>query len=129
MYKRRDKKVLPMNVPLSDGVQPGGGLNQAGSADSASGVGSHPHQGLVVPQGSRLTPERLVNMKIGGTFLSPQEKQLFITFFLSTKVLSIQRWVCSSLKSNLLLLFTPYLMCCGNNRIFVLLKQCRKRLQ
>ena len=27
MYKRKDKKFRPANVPLSDGVNPGGGVN------------------------------------------------------------------------------------------------------
>jgi hypothetical protein len=27
MYKRKDKKIRPANVPLPDGVNPGGGVN------------------------------------------------------------------------------------------------------
>ena len=69
MYKRKDKKILPANVPLPDGVNPGGGVNLESSARST---------GKVVPHGSRLTPERLTNMKIGTGFLSDAEKQLFI---------------------------------------------------
>jgi len=69
MYKRKDKKILPTNVPLPEGVNPGGGVNLESSARST---------GKVVPRGSRLTPERLTNMKIGTGFLSEAEKQLFI---------------------------------------------------
>jgi len=69
MYKRKDKKILPANVPLPDGVNPGGGVNLESSARST---------GKVVPRGSRLIPERLTNMKIGTGFLSEAEKQLFI---------------------------------------------------
>ena len=68
MHKRKDKKVLPANVPLPDGINPGGGINQ--SRDSSHGT--------TVPRGSRLTPERLAKMNIGTNFLSPQEKQIFI---------------------------------------------------
>jgi len=34
--------------------------------------------GRTVPRGSRLTPERLAKMQIGGNFLSDAEKQIFI---------------------------------------------------
>ena len=68
MYKPKGKKVHPKNVPLPDGIKPGGDVN--GLSDTA--------KGLVVERGSRLTPERLAKMKIGGGFLSDAEKQLFV---------------------------------------------------
>ena len=71
MYKRKDRKVLPANVPLPDGVNP----NSAPSPSPASTLAT---TGKKVPRGSRLTPERLATMKIGNGFLSPAEKQLFI---------------------------------------------------
>jgi hypothetical protein len=68
MYKRKDKKVLPANVPLPDGINPGGGINHTRDL---------PYD-TTVPRGSRLTPERLATMNIGTNFLSPAEKQIFI---------------------------------------------------
>ena len=89
LYKRKGRKVLPANVPLPNGINPGGGVN--GSNDSAklldqlprppetsSVLPDLPKHGKTVPRGSRLTPERLANMKIGVGFLSGPEKQLFI---------------------------------------------------
>ena len=66
MYKRKDKKVNPVNTPLSNGINPGGGVQ------------STAHAGKRVPRGSRLTPERLAKMRIGHGFLSENEKQLFV---------------------------------------------------
>lgn len=42
MYKREYKKIHPANIPLTDGVDPGGGVNSngnlgAGSSSSAAG--------------------------------------------------------------------------------------------
>ena len=71
LYKRKDKKVLPVNIPLQSGAPPGGGLNE-------SSIISGDFIPTVVPRGSRLTPERLAEMKIGTGFLSTVEKQLFI---------------------------------------------------
>ena len=72
MYKRKDKKVKPVNIGLPDGINPGGVMSgdivQEGEMKS----------GKVVPRGSRLTPERLSAMQIGTGFLSETEKQLFI---------------------------------------------------
>ena len=89
MYKRKNKKILPANVPLPDGINPGGGVNLKSGVND--GVNDEVNLGLgdnlesfaqttskVVPRGSRLTPERLANMKIGAGFLSEAEKQLFI---------------------------------------------------
>ena len=73
MYKRKDRKINPVNVPLSNGINPGSGAN------FGSPNGTLVHQsGKVVPKGSRLTPERLAQMKIGGGMLSKEERQLFI---------------------------------------------------
>jgi hypothetical protein len=68
MYKKKGKKVHPMNVPLPDGIKPEGGV-----------VGDVKTEGLtVVKRGWRLTPERLAKMNIGGGFLTDEEKQLFV---------------------------------------------------
>jgi hypothetical protein len=73
MYKRKDRKINPVNVPLPNGINPGGGAN------FGPPNGTLVHQsGKVVPKGSRLTPERLAQMKIGGGMLSKEERQLFI---------------------------------------------------
>jgi hypothetical protein len=112
-YKRKGKKVLPQNVPLPDGINPGGGINRKDMTARILGeVGDkgeltvnapepilpsnpiprypppeptfptiprypppEPHlRGKTVPRGSRLTPARLANMKIGIGFLSTSEK-------------------------------------------------------
>jgi hypothetical protein len=75
IYKRKAKKVLPVNQPLPAGINPGGGVNIGvdGMED-----GDSRSQGRVVPSGSRLTPERLAIMRIGNGFLSGAEKQLFV---------------------------------------------------
>jgi RNase H-like domain found in reverse transcriptase/Integrase zinc binding domain/Reverse transcriptase (RNA-dependent DNA polymerase) len=73
MYKRKDKKVVPVNAPLEGGAAPGGGIN--GAAPSVEAVDFKP---TVIPRGSRLTPERLAAMKIGNGFLFEAERQLFV---------------------------------------------------
>ncbi|HMD13399.1 MAG TPA: hypothetical protein VKI62_02095, partial [Bacteroidota bacterium] len=89
MYKRKGKKVLPSNVPLPDGINPGGGVNgRIEEIDEVNGgvnlgtednlVASTRWTGKIVPRGSRLTPERLSKMKIGINFLTAPEKQLFV---------------------------------------------------
>jgi hypothetical protein len=70
LYKKKDRKVLPVNIPLEGGAAPGGGINR--------GIVEGGFQPRVVPRGSRLTPERLAAMKIGTGNLSVAEKQLFI---------------------------------------------------
>ena len=77
MHKRKDKKILPANVPLPDGINPGGGINR-GIEDGGKKELSTQWTGKIVPRGSRLTPERLAEMKIGPGFLTEPEKQLFI---------------------------------------------------
>jgi hypothetical protein len=72
MYKRKDRKVLPVNTPLPGGVNPGGGLN--GMGDDARVL----KKGKMVTRGSRLTPERLAAMKIGNGLLTEKERQLFV---------------------------------------------------
>ena len=74
MYKRKNKKVVPVNVGLPDGVSPGGVM----SGDIAQKGEMGKKVGITVPRGSRLTPERLSAMKIGTGFLSNLEKRLFI---------------------------------------------------
>jgi hypothetical protein len=66
MYKRKDRKVLPVNAPLLRGVNPGGWMNGEDS------------ELKTVPKGSRLTPERLEAMTIGDGLLWESEKQLFV---------------------------------------------------
>lgn len=57
-YKRKDKKVHPVNVPMPDGQNPGGDVMQeVENLDSFSS--SSTHGGKTVPRGSRITPERL----------------------------------------------------------------------
>ena len=73
MYKRKDRKVLPMNIPLAHGPPPGGNVN-----DDVNFSNDSKFKPTVVPQGSRLTPEQLASMKIGNGFLSKGEKQKFI---------------------------------------------------
>ena len=85
MYKWKGWKINPVNVPLPGGVNPGGGVNSEGRLSegetwSQIGVDLEPWRrgGTVVLQGSRLTPERLEKMRIGGDFLSSAEKELFV---------------------------------------------------
>src|SRR5438045_2410039 len=73
VYKRKDRKVNPVNIPLPDGVNPGGGMNL-----SKTGPYLDQRSGVIVPRGSRLTPERLAKMRIGGKNLTEPERQLFI---------------------------------------------------
>ena len=80
-YKRKDKKVQSANVPLPRDIHPIPSVRLAESVSLPNGSGGSnnvPHGGKTVPRGSRLTPERLAKMMIGGNFLSEQEKQLFI---------------------------------------------------
>ena len=81
MYKWKGKKLHPWNIPLPGRKTPGGGINQREDemvewkiGDPLVGKGV----GKVVPRGSRLTPERLAKMNIGGGFLTEQEKKLFM---------------------------------------------------
>ena len=85
MYKRKGRKINPVDVPLEDGVNPGGGVNSGGLLQKGETCGQigedlEPWRrgGTVVSRGSRLTPERLASMRIGGDFLSDAEKQLFV---------------------------------------------------
>lgn len=90
MYKRKSRKVNPVDTPLPDGIHPGGGLlraeDEVSTGRSAKDCGGaepegsefRKHAGKVVPRGSRLTPERLQQIQIGGDgFLTEAEKQLF----------------------------------------------------
>jgi hypothetical protein len=70
LYKRKDRKVLPANVPLSDDINL--------YSISLSPASMLPTTGRQVPRGSRLTHERLAAMKIGNNFLSLAENQLFV---------------------------------------------------
>jgi hypothetical protein len=74
MYKRKDRKVNPIDTPLQDGVNPGGGpLDWIKEMENGE---LKVHAGKVIPYGSRLTPERLVAMGIGGRTLSREEEEL-----------------------------------------------------
>jgi transposase InsO family protein len=70
LYKKKGVKVLPANIPLPDGINPGGGVTWE--------TGLEGKEGKRVPRGSRLTPERLKAMKVGEGFLSEKEKALFV---------------------------------------------------
>jgi len=77
MYKRKDRKIRPVNRPLPHGPPPGGNVNSEPLfSDNSSANGKF--KPTIVPQGSRLTPERLSKMKIGTGFLTEAEKQMFI---------------------------------------------------
>ena len=77
MYKRKDRKIRPVNRPLPHGPPPGGNVNgEPLFSDNSSANGKF--KPTIVPRGSRLTPERLSKMKIGTGFLTEVEKQLFI---------------------------------------------------
>ena len=85
MYKRKGRKINPVDVPLEGGVKPGGrvnagGLLQEGETQSRTSVDLEPWRrgGTVVQRGTHLTSERLSRMRIGGDSLSEAEKQLFI---------------------------------------------------
>ena len=69
MYKRKDRKVNPVDLPLPHGECPVG--------SSPSNVHS-PHAGKVVPRGSRLTPKRLERVAVDDGMLSSEERQLFL---------------------------------------------------
>ena len=73
MYKRKNRKVNPVNTPLPGGINPGGNAN-FGDADGPFGKLS----GKIVARGSRLTPERLAQIQIGNGFLSEAEIQMFV---------------------------------------------------
>src|SRR5439155_26748416 len=66
MYKHKYKKIRPVNMPLSDGINP-----QKGTPVNETDL-------KVVPRGARLTSERIAAMNIGTGFLSEPERQLFI---------------------------------------------------
>ena len=79
MYKRKDRKVRPVNAPLPEGINPGGGVNVEGRLqEGETDLEPWRRGGTTVPRGSRLTPERLKEMRIGIGLLSENEKQLFI---------------------------------------------------
>ena len=85
MYKQKERKINPVNVPLPGGVNLGGRVNSEGRLSkgetwSQIGVDLEPwrHEGTVVPWGSQLTPEWLVSIWIDGGFLLEAEKQLFV---------------------------------------------------
>ena len=72
LYKRKDRKVHPVNIPLPHGDAPGGGINGSGNVEVVNFTPT------VVPRGSRLTPERLAKMHIGTGFLTEEERQMFV---------------------------------------------------
>ena len=70
-YKRKSKKVNPVDVALEDGVSPQGGSYLKKEAPALGA-------GLTVMRGSRLTSERLAQIRIGGDFLTKEERNLFV---------------------------------------------------
>ena len=62
IYKRKGKKVNPVDVPLAGGVSPGGGVNSGGLLQEGEKSGIQEdwepwrRSGTVVARGSRLTP-------------------------------------------------------------------------
>jgi hypothetical protein len=87
MYKRKDRKVRPVDTPLPRGVNPGGGANVGGRLQEGERRSENEKVeleewrrggGTKVPRGSRLTKERLSKMQIGTGFLTEEEKQVFI---------------------------------------------------
>ena len=74
MYKRKGKKIHPVNVLLPDGIKPGGSVNMKPKRNEPSGI----PKGLTVERGSRLTPGQLAKMTIGNGFVSDAERQLFV---------------------------------------------------
>src|SRR5947207_11536768 len=74
MYKRKDRKIRPVNTPLPDEIKTEGGVNPG--VNSEANMTGKPSEN--VPRGSRLTPEGLASMKIDTGFLSNAEKQLFV---------------------------------------------------
>jgi hypothetical protein len=85
VYKWKGRKINPVDVPLAGGVNHGNGVNSWGllwEGEKWKQIGADLEPwwrgGTVVPQGSRLTSERLSQMQIGGDVLSGAEKQLFV---------------------------------------------------
>jgi len=87
MYKRKDRKIRPMDISLPRGVNPGdkantGGVLSEGETRGEVGVMDESEswrlEGTKISRGSRLTPERLEKMQMGTKFPSNTERQLFI---------------------------------------------------
>ena len=70
MYKWKNKKILSVNILLSDDINLGDEVNRAHDLELLHGI--------IIPHGSRLTSERLAKMNINTNFLSSPEKQIFI---------------------------------------------------
>ena len=70
LYKKKGVKVVPANIPLPDGINPGGGVTWE--------TGLEGKEGKQVPRGSQLILERLKAMEIGEGFMSEKEKGLFV---------------------------------------------------
>jgi hypothetical protein len=85
MYKRKDRKIRPVNKPLAHGPPPGGNVN--GEPLSANLSDNGKFKPTIVPRGSRLTPERLSKMKIGTGFLTKQKNSYLLIFYLSLREL------------------------------------------
>ena len=80
MYKRKDRKIRPVNRPLTHGPSPGDNVNGEPSPTNFSENGEF--KPTVMPHGSHFTPERIASMKIRIGFLTESEKQLFIDILL-----------------------------------------------
>src|SRR5437773_1008083 len=99
MYKQKDWKVNPINSPLPDGINPGGG---AKFGRTQGPIRDH-WKGKLVPKGSGLTPEHLSKMQIGIGFLNEKEKRVFIDILFEYELSTTPRWAASIPKSNHLL--------------------------
>lgn len=88
LYKRKAQRTLPVNSSDSDGTVPGGRSDwreRAIAREKALGLNQprEEYDRLItpkfsdIPRGSRLTPERIAEMKIG-TELWPEEKVLLL---------------------------------------------------
>ena len=89
LYKTKDKKIKPVDLGVSDGSKPGGLLNwkeEMARTERYVGPGG-PYDHLIeprfsalptpIPKGSRLTPARIKDVKMG-TDLWPRERELLI---------------------------------------------------
>src|ERR1700689_1415380 len=84
-YKRKDKKILPQNVSLSNDINSNDEINESirilkiEDDDILQNSSSDSHfRDKIVSHESHLIFERFVNMQIDIDFLSISEKQLFI---------------------------------------------------
>lgn len=92
IYKREDRKVNPVDAPLSGEIKPEG----APLDWIEEMTGKKVNAGKVVPRGSRLTPERLAAMNIHGVTLSKEEVELVqvgVLFRFEAKMRTWGSWI------------------------------------